>query len=72
MGVRWCCFIEDQVTAAMALSHAEIRALSCPNPAEWLLIDGPLPDDYTHACTQHVGLLLSDAEVTKVYPMSHV
>jgi hypothetical protein len=36
--------------------------LSCDDAAAWLITDGEAPDDYTHACTAHVGELLRDGE----------
>ncbi len=33
--------------------------LSCKQKADWEILSGPTPDDYTHACTKHVGELLS-------------
>lgn len=45
--------------------------LTCDAPAEWLLTDGikPKHDDYTHACTAHVGALLTNAAQTVVTPL---
>ncbi len=45
--------------------------LDCTRNAEWELRDGAGPDDYTHACTEHVGALLSGA-VTTVTPIEHI
>lgn len=42
--------------------------LACELPAEWVLTDGPAPDDYTLACTGHVGALLKDG-TTSVEPV---
>jgi len=41
----------------------------CKTTAEWIIYDGPRPDDYTEACTEHVGRLLSDADEFRVYPL---
>lgn len=43
--------------------------LTCASNAEWLIVDGPAPEDYTHSCSAHVGELLSDASEHKVYPL---
>lgn len=42
--------------------------VGCATPAEWEIAWGPTPDDYTHACTAHVGALLDDHDVFTVYP----
>lgn len=34
------------------------------------LVSGKRPDDYTLACYQHVGRMLSEVEVTTVFPVS--
>lgn len=41
--------------------------LDCDQPAEWVIVHGLAPDDYTHACTAHVGDLLTDAKEQHVY-----
>jgi hypothetical protein len=38
----------------------------CKKTAEWELRDGIGVDDYTHACTDHVGALLQDKETTVI------
>lgn len=38
--------------------------IGCEKEAEWQLTDGNGVDDYTHACTDHVGFLLQDRETT--------
>lgn len=39
----------------------------CSKPAEWLIVYGQAPDNYTESCTHHVGHLLTDAEEHRVY-----
>ena len=39
--------------------------IDCENPATWEAWGGP--DDYTEACDDHLGHLLSDAPEHKVY-----
>jgi hypothetical protein len=46
--------------------------LECDQPAAWELTDGPAPDEYTQACTAHVGALLTDAPTTVVSPLAPV
>jgi hypothetical protein len=41
----------------------------CGNPAEWEVYHGQHEADYTHACTEHVGALLTDAPEHRVYPI---
>lgn len=66
----FCCYIADEnQEAAKNASADEIRALGCQELAEWMIIDGPAPDDYTHACTAHVGFLLSDSEDIRVFSL---
>lgn len=43
--------------------------VGCDKDAEWTLVEGPGPDDWTEACTAHVGDLLTDAKETRVYPL---
>lgn len=42
--------------------------IGCEHKAEWVIFDGPRPDDYVEACTAHVGELLSDASEHRIYP----
>jgi len=39
----------------------------CRKKAEWTIIHGLSPDDYTEACTDHVGDLLTDAKEHRIY-----
>jgi hypothetical protein len=43
--------------------------LGCEASAQWRIYDGEKPDDYTEACTAHVGDLLSDAPEHRIYPI---
>lgn len=52
-----CCYI-DQGTG-----------VHCQKLSEWIVYDGPRHDDYTVACTVHLGYLLSDADEFRVYPL---
>lgn len=45
--------------------------LSCGADAEWMLIDGPQVDDYTEACTIHVGSLIQEGRSTIVVEIDH-
>lgn len=42
--------------------------IGCEEPADFEIRDGDGPDDFTHACTGHVGELCSDG-VCQVYPI---
>lgn len=42
--------------------------LDCQHESEWVIYDGAGPEDYTEACTVHVGDLLSDAPEHRIYP----
>lgn len=41
-------------------------ALGCESAAEWALYTGTTPDDYTHACTGHVGAMCDLVKATTV------
>ncbi len=59
----WCCYLFEEVRPVQ----------SCTKEAEWVIWDGiePFYDHYTHACTEHVGPLLSDSkENHQVYPVA--
>ena len=43
--------------------------LKCRGQAEWLIVFGSGPLDYTEACTRHVGELLCDAKEQRIYPL---
>jgi hypothetical protein len=40
--------------------------IGCNKPAEFVLIEGAAPDDYTEACADHVEALKSDRHVETV------
>lgn len=63
-----CCFIEQNRLILLSDGWA-IEDVPCARLAEWTIYDGPRPDDYTEACTEHVGYLLSDADELRVYPL---
>lgn len=44
--------------------------LECEALAEWRIRHGDELDDYTESCTDHVGALLTDAPVHRVYPIT--
>jgi hypothetical protein len=54
---RSCCYIKKD------------SGVACSNVAEWAIIHGPTVDDYTEACTEHVGDLLTDAPEHRIYPI---
>ena len=59
----WCCYIDEGLEE------------NCGQPAEWVIWDGvePAYDHEVHACTEHVGELLTDSkEVHQVYPVAWV
>lgn len=41
--------------------------LLCPRQADWEIWYGNTPDDYTHACTKHVGRLLETDVENRVH-----
>jgi hypothetical protein len=63
-----CCYIEQD--KAVLLSHGwDIGDICCAAPAKWEIIHGAGLDDYTHACTAHIGALLTDALVHRIYSL---
>ncbi len=64
----WCCYLFP--TEKEPEGDPE---KPCGEDAEWMVWDGQEPayDHYTHACTKHVGYLLSDSkEAHHVYPVA--
>lgn len=43
--------------------------LECDQYAEWEICYGETVDDYTHACTKHVGIMLEPDKRNSVYPV---
>ena len=41
--------------------------IECTEPADYEIVSGPAPDDYTHACVKHVGDLLGDAHEHRIH-----
>lgn len=53
-----CCYIGEKT------------GLPCGNAAEWRICWVPFNvDDYTEACTRHVGELLTDAPEHRIYSL---
>ena len=51
MSEMFCCHISDDDT-------------ECASDAEWLIeVEGSTFEDYTHACTEHVGELLGTTRI---------
>lgn len=46
--------------------------IGCKKQAEWQLIHGRSPDDYTESCTEHVGHLLTDTPEIRIYHIRSV
>jgi hypothetical protein len=55
-----CCFIPNQNDPTNS---------RCPHDAEWRIEHGEAPDDYTESCTEHVGEMLTDAALHRIYPI---
>jgi hypothetical protein len=53
--------------------HIDRDNHGCADAAEWEIWDGIQPyfDHYTHACTDHVGAMLTDRPQHRVYRLSH-
>jgi hypothetical protein len=60
VGKRLCCLIMDPENPDDS---------QCPQDAEWIIVFGNTPDDYTEACTDHVGALLADVEEQTIHPI---
>lgn len=52
-----CCFI--------SASHSP-ELLPCSKSADFMLIDGPGPEDFTYACAEHLEIMKSDTHVEAV------
>lgn len=52
-----CCYVDPAL------------GLSCERDAAWEVSWGSGYEEYTHACTDHVGALLTDAPVHEVRPL---
>ena len=57
--IHKCCYIGD-------------AGDDCSKPAEWVIVHGSGPDDYTEACRRHVGDMLTDAPEHRIYPLKDV
>lgn len=44
--------------------------LRCKRPAEWVVIYGRTDDEYTEACSEHVGSMLTDDSEQHVYKIA--
>jgi hypothetical protein len=42
-------------------------AVACAASADWEVHHGLGPEDCTHACSEHLGFMLTDAEEHRVY-----
>ncbi len=56
-----CCYIEPTTISTGYGSQ-------CAMPAEWTIVFGDGPDDYTEACAEHVGKLLTPGVNNVVFP----
>ncbi len=43
---------------------------ACEADAEWFVVYGAAPEDYTFACSEHLGLLLGDEPYFQIWPIS--
>lgn len=66
-----CCYIPEDVQFLIIdgqiKSSEEIKKLSCQRKAEWEIAYGEDIYNYAHACTKHVGDLLSDLPEHRIY-----
>ncbi len=66
---RYCCYIDNDAPV-LNPDKWSLGKEPCQNPAEWIIIvPGSAPDDYTEACTAHVGMLLTNAPEHRVFPI---
>jgi hypothetical protein len=66
-GLPFCCYIPDEHQEKVRSGRvSRATGLGCQNEAEYEIRYGSGPDDYTHACVEHVGVLLTDADVHTV------
>ncbi|HEY3718335.1 MAG TPA: hypothetical protein VGL39_27750 [Jatrophihabitantaceae bacterium] len=78
----FCCYLDTAAQAEIASwqpldasasdaehqrRHDRVRELTCQDVGDiFELIDGPSPDDYTHSCRTHLGVMVSDENTTAV------
>jgi len=60
---QYCCHIE---LYSVSRGHGD----QCKDDAEWTITFGPGPDDYTEACTPHVGDMLTPDVANIVMPIA--
>lgn len=60
--IPMCCYLEG--------GHS--NGARCERSAQWTIVFGETPDDYTEACSAHVGELLTDAPEHRIYPLSQM
>lgn len=65
----YCCFISDE-EAEGKLPEELLVTHGCSADAEWRIVHGDGPDDYTESCTEHVGFMLTDAPEHRIYPLA--
>lgn len=75
----YCCYIDDagqaklrdlpeQTSENSAELHVSWRSLACQEDGEiFVLQEGPAPDDYTHVCRAHIGLMIDETKTTTVW-----
>ena len=56
-----CCWIDNSVLP--------IGSVFCEMPAQWVLVHGAGPDDYTESCTKHLGDMMTDAPEHRIYAL---
>ena len=58
------CFVDSSISEYQVCCF-----LGCYEPPQWEIRHGRGIDDYTHSCTDHVGHLLTDADIHTIYPI---
>lgn len=58
--------ISAETTPPCCYLHGDDVAFPCKNDAEWIIIYGWSPDDYTYACNEHVNELTPDSQYVRL------
>lgn len=62
--------MKREVDRILEVNRPYCCKVGCGADAEWTIWSGSRDVDYTHACTAHVGELLTDVPEHRVFPLA--